>query len=50
MLGGLWLTMWVKQMSASPTLIHEGDPRFVGQYVVPDSATAPAPGGVVAHG
>jgi hypothetical protein len=50
LLGGIWLTMWVKQMKASPTLIHVGDPRFVGQYEVPDSATSPAPQGVVSHG
>jgi hypothetical protein len=50
MLGGLWMFLWVRQMNASRTLIHEGDPRFVGQFEVPDSATTPVPQGVVSHG
>jgi hypothetical protein len=51
-IGGIWLSMWAKQMKASRDLLAANDPRFIGAFEVPSSATAPvaSSGGVISHG
>ena len=50
-MGGLWLWAWARNLKLCPNLLAEGDPRFVGQYEVPNSTTdEPSSQGVVAHG
>ncbi len=50
-MGGLWMWAWARNLKQSPDLLAAGDPRFVGQYELPESATdEPSNQGVVAHG
>ena len=48
-LGGIWLSMWARNLKAAPDLLAAADRRFDGQYEIPASPSA-APQGVAAHG
>lgn len=49
-LGGIWMWLWTREMLKSRSLLPDNDPRFAGTFVVPESATTPAPEGVASHG
>ena len=50
-MAGIWLSMWARNMKASPDLLSTTDPRFVGQFEVPGAPDAqPLAHGVTAHG